>query len=213
MDGCIPMEALGTLDALGPEDPRRRHAETCARCDALWVAYREFVRADVPRKGRIDDADTRLAAFIKQRIEGVEMAGGSRRVRGRWFEMPTWRFAAAAAVLVVAAVAVTQWLPGSRGYEDPAVRGGPRIVVTLDAPRALADGTVELKWTSVPDADSYQVILLREDLTEVVRMPATGEYAITLDPSALPAGATRWQVTALREGAVAAESAPERLPE
>lgn len=213
MDGCIPMEALGTLDALGPEDPRRRHAESCARCSALWVAYREFVRADAPRAARIDDADTRLAAFIKQRVDGVEVVGGSRRVRGRWFEMPTLRFAAAAVVLVVAAVAVTQWFPGSGGDDENALRGGPRIVVTLEAPRSLADGTVELKWTSVPHADSYQVILLREDLTEIVRMPATGEHAMTIDPSGLPAEATRWQVTALREGAVAAESTPERLPE
>lgn len=210
MDGCIPMEALGTLDGLGPEDPRRRHAETCARCSAMWVAYREFIRAEAPRHARVDDADTRLAAFIQQRVEGVTVVGGPRRTRGRWFEMPTLRFAAAAAVLVVAAVAVTQWLPDSN---DTAVRGGSRIVVTLEEPRALADGTVELKWTSVPDADAYQVVLLREDLTEIVRMPATGEHVMTLDRAGFPADATRWQVTALREGAVAAESTPERLPE
>jgi hypothetical protein len=213
MDGCIPMEALGTLDALGPEDATRRHAETCARCSAMWVAYREFLRADTPRNARGDDADTRLAAFIKQRVEGVEIAGGPRRARGRWFEIPMMRFAAAAAVLLVAAVAVTQWLPGSSDSEETALRGDPRIVVTLETPRALADGTVELKWTSVPDADAYQVVLLREDLTEIVRMPATGEHVITLDPSGIPADATRWQVTALREGAVAAESTPARLSE
>lgn len=212
MDGCIPMEALGTLDALGPDDARRRHAETCARCSAMWVAYREFLRADAPRSARVDAADTRLAAFIKQRVEGEEIAGGPHRARGRWFEIPMMRFAAAAAVLLVAAVAVTQWLPGSQDSEETALRGDPRIVVTLEAPRALADGTLELKWTSVPDADAYQVVLLRDDLTEIVRMPATGEH-MTLDPAGLPADATRWQVTALREGAVAAESTPERLPE
>jgi hypothetical protein len=204
------MEALGTLDALGPDDPMRRHAEQCARCSAMWTAYREFVRADAPKSAHIRDADARLAAFIAEKVEGVEASGAPRRARGRWFEMPTFRFAAAAAVMVVLAGAVAKWM---QSPEQDALRGDPRIMLTLEAPRALSDGSLELRWTSVPDADAYQVVLLREDLSEVVRMPATDQREFTLDRSAIPAGATHWQVTALREGAVATESTPAALPE
>ncbi|HXV15095.1 MAG TPA: hypothetical protein VEC56_12885 [Candidatus Krumholzibacteria bacterium] len=211
MDACIPMEALGTLDTLGPDDPRRRHVERCARCSAMLVAYREFLRADAPRNAHVGDADTRLAAFIKERIEGIEAtAGAPRKPRGRWFEMPSFRFAAAAAVMVVIAGVVAQQM---RGPDEPVVRGETRTVVTLDAPRVLADGAIALSWTSVPDADSYQVVLLRDDLSEIVRTPATHEQSLTLDRGSLPSDATRWQVAAFREGAVAAESTPEALPE
>ncbi len=210
MDACIPMEALGTLDALGPDDPRRRHTEQCARCSAMLVAYREFLRADAPRHAQVGEADARLAAFIKERIEGVEAtAGAPRKPRGRWFEMPTFRFGAAAAVMVVIAGVVVQQRQGS---DEPVVRGDARTVVTLGAARVLSDGAVALSWTSVPDADSYQVVLLRDDLSEVMRLPATGEESALIDRGSLPADATRWQVAAFREGAVAAESTPEALP-
>jgi hypothetical protein len=86
-------------------------------------------------------------------------------------------------------------------------------VVTLEAPRVLSNGAIELSWTSVPDADSYQVVLLRDDLSEITRLPATSEQSATLDRASLPSDATRWQVAAFREGAVAAESTPEHLPE
>ena len=112
--------------------------------------------------------------------------------------------------MVVLAGAVAKWM---QSPEQDALRGDPRIMLTLEAPRALSDGSLELRWTSVPDADAYQVVLLREDLSEVVRMPATDQREFTLDRSAIPAGATHWQVTALREGAVATESTPAALPE
>ncbi len=210
MDGCIPMEALGTLDALGPDDPMRRHVEQCPRCSAMRVAYREFVRADAPKSAHVRDADARLAAFIAERVEGVEVSGAPHRARGRWFEMPTFRFAAAAAVMIVLAGAVAKWM---QAPDQDVLRGGPRIVLTLETPQALSDGTLALRWTSVPDADAYQVVLLRDDLSEVARMPATDQREFTLDRSTLPADATHWQVTALREGAVATESSPEALPQ
>lgn len=210
MHGCIPMEALGTLEALGPEDPRRLHVEHCARCSAMLAAYREFVRANTPQTANTRDADIRLAAFIAERIEGgTPASGGPRRARGRWFELPSFRYAAIAAAAVAVVIAVTQW----RGTQNETVlRGDARIVITLEAPRAVSDGAaIELAWTSLPDADAYQVILLRNDLSEIVRLPATSERRLILPRATMPDDATHWQVAALREGAVVAESVPESL--
>jgi hypothetical protein len=209
MDECIPLEVLGTLDALGAEDPRRLHIERCARCSAMVVLYREFVRADAPGRAQVRDADDRLAAFLAERVERSETtAGAPRRPRGRWFQMPTLRFAVAAATMVLIAVTVARFLPDSN---DVVLRGNPRVGFSLEAPRTLADGAVELNWAPVANADAYQVTILGTDLSEVVRLPATTETRVTLDTKTLPAEATRWQVTALREGGVVAESLPAAL--
>jgi hypothetical protein len=207
MDECIPLEVLGTLGTLGAEDPRRLHIERCARCSAMWVAYREFVRADAPGRAHVRDADKRLAAFIAERVEGIETGiGAPRRPRGRWFQIPTFRFVATTAAMVLVAVAVTPFLPDSR--EAVVLRGDPGAGFALQAPRTLDDGAIELGWAPVANADVYQVTILGTDLSEVFRMPATSETRITLDTRTLPAEATRWQVTALREGGVVAESTP-----
>ena len=69
MDDCIPMEALGTLDA--SDESQRRHLERCARCSAMVVAYREFMRAEAPKAARVREADAREAwgGAIRARIE------------------------------------------------------------------------------------------------------------------------------------------------
>jgi hypothetical protein len=198
------------LDTLGAEDAKRIHVARCARCSAMLVAYREFVRAGAPGRAQLRDADSRLAAFIAQRVEGVEVtAGAPRRPRGRWFEIPTFRFAAAAAAMVLVAFALTRFLPNAG--DEVVLRGAPRAVFSLEPSRTLADGALELSWAPVANADSYQVTILGTDLSEVFRTPATSETRVTLEAGSLPAEATRWQVTALREGAMVAESSPAAL--
>jgi hypothetical protein len=209
VEECIPLEVLGTLDA---EDPRRLHIERCARCSAMLAAYREFVRADAPGRARMRDADARLAAFVAERVERGDakytepVAGAPRPPRGRWLRIPAVRFVATTAVFLLIAVAVTQFLPDSK--EALVLRGDPRAAFSLEVPRAQDDGTLELSWASVADADAYQVTILGDDLSEVFRLPATHDTRVSLDVGVLPAQATRWQVTALREGGVIAESSP-----
>lgn len=212
MKECIPLEVLGTLGTLDPRDPRQLHIERCARCSAMVAAYREFVRADAPGRALVSDADARLAAFIAARVESIEGAGmGTRagaphRTRGRWFQMPTLRFAAATAALVLVAVALTRFLPDAS--DEVVLRGDPHAAFALHAPRAQDDGAIELSWAPVANADAYQVTILGTDLSEVFRLPATSETRVLVDVRALSAEATRWQVTAFTEGGPIAESAP-----
>ncbi len=203
MDNCIPMEALGTLEALSPDDPIRRHAGACPRCSAALAAYRQFVIADAPRGADVDDADRRLASFIGERIEGVEKVHHTR------FRVSPFRWAVAAAVIIAGAAIIVKQMDSS---DRVVLRGEPRLELNVLAPRVLADGSVELGWSAVPDADQYQVILLRKDLTEVARMVPTTELRATLDRSSLPSDAVRWQVSARREGASIVESTPQELP-
>ncbi len=205
MDRCIPMEALGTLDDLGADDPIRRHVNECARCGTALAAYHEFLRADSPRGADVADADRRLASFISERIEGVEKAS----VRTPRFHFPTFRWAVPVAVVVVGAVIIARQMDSS---DRVVLRGDERVELSVQAPRTLADGSVEFSWSAVPDADAYQVILLRDDLTEVARMVPTHELRATLDRSGFPPDAARWQVAAFREGAIMVESTPQDLP-
>ncbi len=203
MDKCIPIEALGTLETLSPDDPMRRHADVCPRCSAAMTAYREFLRAEAPRGARVADADRHLARFIGERVEGVEVAPP---VRFRW---PNLRWAVAAAVVVVGATLIAKQMDRGDGV---VLRGEPRVELSVLEARTLANGSIELGWNAVPDADQYQVVLLRNNLTEVARMVATTELRATLDRSSLPSDAVRWQVAAFREGAVIIESTPQELP-
>jgi hypothetical protein len=207
MQGCIAMEALGTLDSLSSDDPTRRHVAQCARCSAMLVAYREFMRADAPRAAHMTDADARLASFIAHRVEGVEAGGASRRF-GRWFDLPNFRFAAIAAGLVIVALAVARFMPPRTDHVI--LRGDAHSAFTTET-RVLSVNAINLSWSPVADADAYEVIVLGADLSEIVRLPAGSETSLTVDPSTLPAAAVRWQVSALREGAVLVESVPEEL--
>ena len=203
MDKCIPLEALGTLETLSPDDPIRRHADACPRCSAAVTAYREFLRADAPRGANVGDADRRLARFIGERVEGVETPRPS-RVR-----LPNLRWAVAAAVMVVGAALIAKQMDRSDGV---VLRGEPRAELSVLAPRTLADGSVELGWNALNDADQYQVVLLRGDLIEVARMVPTTELRATVNRASLPDDVVRWQVVALREGAIIVESTPQELP-
>jgi hypothetical protein len=203
MDKCIPIEALGALEALSPDDPIRRHADQCPRCSAALTAYREFLRAEAPRDADVNDADRRLASFISERIEGVEKVHHAR------FRVSPLRWAVAAAVMVAGAAIIARQMDSP---DAVVLRGDPRVELSVLTPRTLANGSIELGWNAVPDADQYQVVLLRKDLTEVARMVATTELRATLDRSSLPSDAVRWQVAALREGAIIVESTPQELP-
>jgi hypothetical protein len=214
MDACIRVETLGTLNTLAPDAPERRHVDGCPRCRALAVAYREFVGGGDVVGADPRDAEVRLAAFIAERIEAAPerpvRAGAV--TRRRWFELPMLRVAFAAAA-VVAVVAVVQWLPRS-SRDDIVLRGDPHAILMVEVPRSLPGGTVELRWAPVANADTYQVTILTDDLVEVVRFPATNDTRMAVDPAVLPVEAgtpLRWQVTALREGGVLAESVIERI--
>ena len=206
---CIPVEALGTLETLPPDHPMRRHAETCPRCNAMAFAYAQFVQGDTVEGANPADADRRLDAFIAQHVErgpAVPVSGAPKHGRGRWFEMPSFRFAAAAAVLVLIAAAVMRWQPWAG--DEIVYRGGSATGITVEAARPANDGTIELRWAAVPGADSYQVTILAADLSEVTRLPATTEARARFDPTTAP-GSAYWQVSAMREGGVIANSAPE----
>lgn len=212
MNECIPMEALGELDSLSPDDPRRRHVDRCPRCGALAFAYSEFMRTDPVAGAHVDDADTRLEAFIAARIAVRGAAAPTSGGASRWFELlslrPAW--ALAAAVLVLSSVAVLRWQPWRS--DEIVYRGAPSSGISVGAPRDLGDGRVELTWSPVRGAESYVVMILSKDLGAIAARETTSA-SLVVDLGALASdGPAFLQVTALLDGDVIAESPPVPVP-
>jgi len=214
MNECIPVEQLGALKQLSADDPRRRHAEACPRCSSLLFAYQEFIDAGVATDAKPEAAEAQLARFIATHIEDgqpARVSGAPRRGRGRWFDLSYLRLAGAVAAIVLVAVVLTRWQP----WESKQIvyRGEPAAQFTGLAAAAAVDGTVELHWDAVKNADAYRVTILARDLNEITRLAPSSALSAHVDAHSgdLPVG-YYWQVTALLEGAEILTSDPQRLP-
>jgi hypothetical protein len=214
MNECIPVDQLGTLERLSADDPRRRHAASCPRCSSLLFAYQEFMHADERAGANPVAAEMQLARFIATHVEEApaeRVSGTPRRERGRWFDFSMLKFAAVVAASVIVAVSVARWEPWQT--KEIVYRGEPAAHFTGVAATAASDGTIELHWDAVKNADAYRVTILSRDLVEIARLaPAsqlTARYQVESNQSAPP---YYWQVTALQEGAEILTSDPQRLP-
>lgn len=214
MNECIPVEQLGTLKQLSADDARRRHAAACPRCSSLLFAYEEFIHAGVAADAKPEAAEAQLARFIATHVEDgrpERVSGSPRRGRGRWFDLSYLRLAGAVAAIALVAVVLTRWQP----WESKQIvyRGEPAAQFTGLGAAMAADGTVELHWDAVKNADAYRVTILARDLNEVTRLAPSSALSAHFDAHAgdLPAG-YYWQVTALLEGAEILTSDPRQLP-
>ena len=216
MDECIRKELLGTLTELPEDDPQRRHAATCPRCSALVFAYQEFVQAQPVEAADIRGAENHLARFIAAQVqvapfEPARGSGGPRRGRGRWFDLSMFRLAAVACAGVLVAFALLRWQPWAAN--EIVYRGEPSAHFTGLGAAQSEGGGFELRWDTVKSADSYRVVILSQDLTEIERLAPTPELSARVDTRS---DATHtpwyWQVTALLEGGEILTSDPQRLP-
>jgi hypothetical protein len=213
MNECIPVDQLGTLKQLSAEDPRRRHASACPRCSSLLFAFEAFVEADAADGANPVAAEMQLARFIATNVEQKEperVSGAPRRERGRWFDLSFLRFAAAAAAVVVVVVVVARWQPWES--KEIVYRGEASAQFTGLRASATPDGTVELHWDAVKNADAYRVTILAEDLSEITRFSPGASLSARADVRGITGTPYYWQVTALLEGAEILTSDPQRLP-
>jgi hypothetical protein len=116
MNDCIPVEEMGTLSGLPADHERRRHVASCPRCSSLMFVYDQFVKAESVEAAKPKEAEEHLERFITERI-GAATPAPAAPVSGtrprRWFDITSFRIAAAAAAVVVVALAC-----GSRGVRS-----------------------------------------------------------------------------------------------
>jgi hypothetical protein len=230
-DPCVDEQELAELLASAEDHPRRKHLDECSRCRARLAAFRAFMdEARVPPGANPAEAAARLDEFRRREILGKVL---DRPGRGRESEKSpfarflSWHWAApvAAAALVIAIIGAWQLLEnrGPAGPEKMLLRGeksGSSALAPLVAESA-GGGAVTLSWTTLPEADAYEVTVLGSDLSELRTYPvgqgtsARCSWTLPSDEIALlhqGPGGLFWSVRALRQGDEIARSDPRLLP-
>jgi hypothetical protein len=243
IDRCPPVETLPEIAILPLDgekvDPRRRHLEHCPRCQARLADYRDFMAGGTPCPPRelhaamaALDATLRTAggrdAALGAAGDGAagdraaaHRAGDPRaRVLHPVFGHPLARvgFALAALFLLLVALDALPERPRQREIRLRAGEGRPSAAaLVLEAPRLLADGSLELAWQALPGADDYRLRLLRPDLSLLAERPCGEATHVRLAGSEFAAlrtagGVLVWQVEAWAGGDPLAISPPATFP-
>lgn len=209
IERCVSADELHEVLALAPSDPRRVHLEHCPRCRALVRNYEAFLSsAEAPGA---DEARAALAAALADEL-GARPAGAARAPAGRADNRPRAAFGARlawafAAVAVIAALIVVG--PRLRsGPPAPVLRGDTSEAPRLETPRFAADGSLALRWSAMPGALGYQVLLNDRDLAEIARLPLTTDTTLVIRAADVPGGLARGRVLLVRVFATRAEGEP-----
>jgi hypothetical protein len=212
---CIRPEAFGDIETLPADHPVRAHLAKCPRCQAGWKAYRAFLEdASSPARSSAEAAaEAALGAMVRTEF-GLHEAKES-VTRGSW--LTNWRgwlslrprarwliLTPSATLVVVAIVMLATNRPSVPG--EPAFRGSESsATLRLDAPQALADGSLRLSWSAAAGADAYRIQVLDTALDPMLQVTVPGDTSAIVRPAdlgdAVRSGARLlWRVTVLRDG-------------
>jgi len=213
---CFPAEDAERILALDPDDGERAGAMRCPRCSALISAYTAFVDAAELPGSSPAAAQGALGDFVDSLVSphpGSRAAHRPSRLERftKWLR-PVPALAGAAALVVVTVVLVGQF--GPREHET-ILRGTPHVEIGGES-AAWRSGRLHLEWAGVADSDSYSVIVLSQDLSELLRFGPVSETQIDIERSELPDGEARgtllYVVVASRNGDETARSIPRPVP-
>ncbi|MEO5617287.1 MAG: hypothetical protein ABIS67_05920 [Candidatus Eisenbacteria bacterium] len=195
---CVAEDSLGEILSLPDSDARRAHLESCPRCRALVVGYRQFLEPSrEAAHGYGTQEETHLTAF-RERLSGAvpaeparvdERSGDPRVPGGPWWSRafaPPLRVAWA--LVAVAVVFGGLWLgPRSRlRGTEPVLRGGTTVALAIGEAIALPDGGIRLSWQPHPEAEHYEVRFYSTALAEIGRRNAGREPRVTIGPADMP---------------------------
>jgi hypothetical protein len=168
--GCLPIEDLARDLEFPPESMQRRAAEAhvseCAHCRTELALLREFVTG-TPR-----GEEKEAVEWIQARLtppQGV-------RSRSRWWQsMWSPRYAGVLAVAAALIIAINiEWhKPATVPQEQGDVmRSAPLHAIAPVG--GLAGAPQEFRWTPVPGAAGYSILVTEVDLTPVFQSRVTG---------------------------------------
>jgi hypothetical protein len=190
----------------------RAHAERCVRCMAELALWNEF-RSDEMAPDEIDAVDwisSQLHAPGVPASNVISFASRSRALPNR---------ALAAAATLAFAVAIGGYVIQNR---EPAIDGSLSSRDSYRSARIeaavptgdLGTAPAQLRWTAVSGATSYEVSVLEADGTLLWRGSADQAHVAlpaTVVTQFVPGKTITWEVKALRNGSVLAQSATERF--
>lgn len=196
-----PME-LAALYGLPDDDPRRREAAACPRCDSLLRAMAAFSAGnpDLPADECLA-AETRLAgalaaalaeaprpvardADVRQGPAASRRTDGRDRLRRSW----TWGLGLAAAAAGVMLVVSRE--PMAPAGPSGVLRGGAPAehvepVLPVTASTGPGPDRISLSWPAVDGAESYRLELFNSELDTLAVFEALTSPEVTVDASLL----------------------------
>lgn len=218
---CPPLEEFEELAALEMADPRRVHLENCPRCRARLTAFRSFMEMKpLPVGVRMDDARRHLTEAIRREAASPLQWTLPRRPSTSWFRFarPIWRpvVGFASALLVVG---IFLQVTRDRGADYPPVLrdvGTPQAARALPVGAVLDNGSIQLRWRSIPAAEGYRVLFYGVDLAELLRLEAGSDTTLNVPYEQVarlgaPGSSVFWRVAALQNGDAVSLSPPATL--
>jgi len=230
---CYRTEELARIVDLGSNNPQRSHLDECPRCQARLETYQEFMHPDNEfDQAEFDHAMDKLGSEIDQEIFGASNTDSTSNTYGSsgnnldtqnnaatiasqpnkpsvfHFRSPYVRASLALAACLLLFFSLSDIWNRPDGdtillrSDDPTQ---PKEDLALDEPKYLSNGSVELSWQPILEADSYIVVILNAELDEVARQPAVSSSPLLLDISHLEdllgePGNYAWYVIALKNG-------------
>jgi hypothetical protein len=182
---CFEDGELPHLLQMDARDPRQEHLRGCPRCQARLLVFREFLEdRSIPPGADPKDASSRLWRAFSQATRAPRPSGIA-RILG-WMPLipakPVW----VAAVSLIAAAGLFYGLTRRPSGEDR-LRGATARgeFVILSAERA-APAAIVIRWSSVPGAGSYRVLVLDAGLSELARLAPTPDTSLAVGRDLMP---------------------------
>jgi len=184
------------------------------------AVYEDYLRADGAPDSGLEDARSKLNAFVDHLVETKPLVEPAVSPRVGFFERMRaarglrFGWVAAAAVIVVVAVV---WLQRGVGPEGLVLRGegGTHHAKTLElyAPETVDQTQIRLSWAEHPGADAYDVRVYSLSQGEVKHLESVTDTTIAffisdLSPVPAPGSQLLWSVTATKKGDDLLDSAP-----
>lgn len=198
---CLPIAELAAAGSWSRDDPRRRHLDSCTRCQSLLLSLEAFLHPlDVPDGTDLDDMRARLSTdfrggFVKTGREQPESSGDHGIFS---LFQPIRRPALALAAVLVLALGLPRII-GSLGHHLQIVlrsdtEPDSTTIVALPPVSGEADstGALLLSWHPTPNVDSYRVVLYDGQFQEVDRFATGGDTVLVLLPHSLPTTVGPW---------------------
>jgi hypothetical protein len=201
-DRCLDPRELETIAGLDPDDPRRRHLETCVRCRGAARALAAFLEpGDTSDLEGLPAAAAELEARLAAGLDARRRAPARRR----------WPALALAAALAVCALGITtsEVLRGRRAASLPTGQRLRGDVAAAAVAVERAHGQLRLRWDGAPSADTMVYVFLDDGLTELGRRASDGVLVLPADD---PLASTPFcQALAVAEGDTVGRSGISRL--
>ncbi len=187
-DPCLGPEDLDSLLEGGGTPELQAHLERCRACRLLVEEYRCFLAAEPVAGADSGAAHDRLSGIlppIKASRPAAAGPGLLARLFGGSHRLPILAGAALAVIALVVLLPRGSRQPGSpTGVMRGA--GAPETDFRINRPVPLTDGGWRLDWTAVTGADTYQVVILDQELRQVGQASAGAALSLELAPDRLP---------------------------